>query len=262
VMSCSAQISRTMVAMPKSPATSLRYALWSVAPGTMFTLTPIFPDATAGEISPYIGQHSTRLRWPGGGAVLIFEGPSLSKTHRPSRIAAAIADPSSVTRTCVTAQLVAGAKREAVLKSLLSDYSMVAALLGLCPVSHEMVRTFDRSPFGGSRNIGSQSTERTVEFHQGISAGATWGTGIVDRIKPHFLVQTLSWGIKEPPTLRFRREPRPSLTSVRVVFNIRRIHSIAIFRFLLIASTVITRLLLYGIVERGFAVHLNLVLSS
>jgi hypothetical protein len=112
-----------------------------------------------------------------------------------------------VTRTCVTAQLVAGAKREAVLKSLLSDYLDGCATWTVSRKPQEMVRTFDRSPFGGSRISGVSRTERTVEF-QGISAGATWGTGIVDRIKPHFLVQTLSWGIKEPPTLRFR-EPLP-----------------------------------------------------
>jgi hypothetical protein len=41
-----------------------------------------------------------------------LKDPSLTETHRPSRIAAAIAEPSSVMSTCVTDQLVAGTKRE------------------------------------------------------------------------------------------------------------------------------------------------------
>jgi hypothetical protein len=141
---------------------------------------------------------NTRLGFDGpGGCAVLMKDPSLTETHRPSRIAAAIADPSSVIRTCVTAQLVAGAKREAVLKSLLSDYlDRCCATWTVSRKPQEVVRTFDRSPFGGSRNTRSQRTERTVEFHQGISAGATWGNGIVDRIKPHFLVP-LSWGIKD-----------------------------------------------------------------
>jgi hypothetical protein len=79
---------------------------------------------------------------------------------------------------------------------------MVAALLELCPVSHKRWSVPSTVALSAEAEYQESRPERTVEFHQGISAGATWGTGIIDRIKPHFLVQTLSWGIKEPPTLR------------------------------------------------------------
>jgi hypothetical protein len=81
-----------------------------------------------------------------------------------------------------------------VLKSLLSAYLRSLLRYLDCRKPQEVVRTFDRSPFGGSRNTRSRRTERTVEFHQGFLGRP--GHGIVGRIKPDFLVQSLSWGIK------------------------------------------------------------------
>jgi hypothetical protein len=200
-MSCSAQISRTMVAMPKSPATSLRYALWSVEAPVQCSPLHRFSQTLLMEEYPACTPVNTRLGFDGpGGCAVLMKDPSLTETHRPSRIAAAIADPSSVTRTCVTAQLVAGAKRGGPEESVVRLPRWL--LLELCPVSHKrsVPSTVALSAEAGIPGV---SPERTVEFHQGISAGATQH-GIIDRIKPHFLVQTLSWGIKEPPTLRFR----------------------------------------------------------
>jgi hypothetical protein len=131
---------------------------------------------------------------------LIFEGPSLSKTAFAN--SSCNRGSSSVTRTC---NCPAGSRSQArgVLKSL-SDYLMVAALLGLCPVSHRDGPTFDRSPFGGSRNV-RVSLPRERNFIKAFRLGRL-GHEDSRSYQAHFLVQTLSWGIKEPPTLRFRRE--------------------------------------------------------
>jgi hypothetical protein len=105
------------------------------------SLAPIFPD--------------TLLLDGPGGVPLIFEGP-VTETHRPSRIAAAIADPSSVTRTC---NCPAGSRSQArggPEESVVRLPRWLRAT-GLCPVPQEVVRTFDRSPFGGSRNTRSQA---------------------------------------------------------------------------------------------------------
>jgi hypothetical protein len=143
-----------------------------------------------------------RLRWPSGCAVLIFEDPSLTETHRPSRIAAAIADPSSVTRTCVTAQLVAGAKREAVLKSLLSDYLDGCCATWTVSRKPEVVRTFDRSPFGGSRNTRSQRPRERSNFirHFGWRLGRP-GHGDSRSYQAPLSGTNAQLGHQRPPTL-------------------------------------------------------------
>jgi hypothetical protein len=198
-MSCSAQISRTMVAMPKSPATSLRYALWSVEAPVQCSPLHRFSQTLLMEEYPARTSVNTRLGFDGpGGCAVLMKDPSLTETHRPSRIAAAIADPSSVTRTCVTAQLVAGAKRGGPEESVVRLPRWLLLELSRKP---QEVRTFDRSPFGGSRNTRSQSREngRISSRHFG------WGDPAWDnRSYQAPLSGKRSVGASEPPTLRFR----------------------------------------------------------
>jgi hypothetical protein len=63
--------------------------------------------------------------------------PSLTDTHFPSRIVSAIVEPSSVMRTCVSAQLVAGTRRERRSWRVCPLAKVASALLGLFPVSYK-----------------------------------------------------------------------------------------------------------------------------
>jgi hypothetical protein len=104
-----------------------------------------------------------------------------------------------VIRTCVTAQLVAGAKREAVLKSLLSITSIADALLDCVPC-HKRWSVPSTVALSAGRNT-RVGVPRERSNHQGISAGATWGTGIEIVSSPTFWYKR-SVGASEPPTLR------------------------------------------------------------
>jgi hypothetical protein len=130
-----------------------------------------------------------------------------------------------VMRTCVTAQLVAGIKREMrswrVCWPIGCRDSRCATRAVSCR-PQKVSRTFNSSPFGGSRNTRSRGTERRSTLI-GVSAWAACDSGIVGRFKTGFLVQALSGRIKDPTALLLRRKPCPSWLTSRFADWRRRI---------------------------------------
>jgi hypothetical protein len=108
-------------------------------PGTMFTpLYRLFLDAASNGISAPVHRSTLDSASVAQAEVPYWslEEPTPTDTHLPFRIASAIAEPSSVMSTCITAQLVAGTRRES--RSWRVCLAEVAsALLGLFPVSHK-----------------------------------------------------------------------------------------------------------------------------
>jgi hypothetical protein len=161
-----------------------------------------FPRRYCWRIScPYIGQHSTRLRWPRRSAVLIFEGPSLSENAfaNSSCNRGSVRDKDVCNCPAGSRSQARGGPEESV-----SDY------LGCCAtwtvsVSHKRWSVPSTVALSAEAGI-SESVYRENGISSRHFGWGDLGHGDSRSYQAHFLVQTLSWGIKEPPTLRFRRE--------------------------------------------------------